>query len=1368
MKQLIQPLLLTAALLCALSALHAQAPVAGYSFSGNAKDINGNNATVHAAQLTADRFGNANSAFLFDGTQGFLEAPNSPALNTDYTTVAFWANPTALPGQGEAYMISFGGWQERFKISLPSHGKCIWTTNASSGISDMDAGAGNELTPGAWKHLVFVHDGTKDRIYINGVQVAEKNVGGTLNASSKPLGIGYDAVDHGNFYNGALDEVMIFGSALSAVEIAALYTAQNTPPSVPAGILASYLFNGDLKDGSTYANHATALGAQPATDRFGFGNSAYQFVSSLGTGVVAPNSAHMNSANTTISFWIKPTAFVGGGEAYILSNGGWQERWKISLPNHGKPVFTTHSGGACCSDLDSGTPLQLNQWTHVVMTHDGAKDVIYFNGVKVNEKTATGALDPTTKPLGIGFDPIDNTNYFDGGLDDIQISNVALSALEVAALYTAQSTFPGVPTDLVAEYKLNGNAQDASQFKNDGFYGATSVTDRHGWANNASELDGTNLSGISANNSVALNSDFATISFWIKPNEFPGSGEVFLVSNGGWQERLKISLPSHGKPVFTTHSGGVCCSDMDSGTPLTLGTWTHVAVTHDGTKDIIYFNGVKVNEKSVSGALDKTKFPLGLGYDPIDNAAFFNGALDEVQFYNRALSDTEIAALYAAQNQAPNVPGDLIAEYNFSGNGLDNTPYQNNAVVFASALTSDRFGKANQAYDFDGAFSSVTAANSPQQNSDYTTISFWVNPETFPASGEVYLLSNGGWQERWKISLPSHGKPVFTTHSGGACCSDMDSGTPLPLGSWTHVAMTHDGAKDIIYFNGAQVAEKNVSGKLDATTKPLGIGYDPIDNSGFFNGSIDEVQLYKRALSATEIAALYAAQNTPPSGGDTEAPSAPLNLEAAVDFNNITLSWLPATDNVGVVAYNVYQDGVKIKTVTETEAYLVGLQQLKVFLFAVSAVDAAGNESLLTYLSAKSGEEQTPDVTPPTDPSNLQASTGAHSVLFSWDASVDDRALAGYVVELDGVFFDSLPATQTSIFIGALDAQTPYTLGVYAFDPAGNNSNTVELDIVTDEEIDTGEPGLVAYYPFEGNANDATPYQNNGVPGGDVSYISAGHPNGGSFAVKFDGQADSILVPNAVQLISDYTSLSFWIRVDAQNLQDAEAYILDFGHWDQRWKVSLPQHLKIVWTTNSHNTQFPVFISDMDSGDGNEIVKGFWWHVVMTHDGTDDKIYVNGQLANSKPAAGKLNPTARTLGIGGNPIEGGQYFNGALDELKIYNRSVTAGEAEALYNNGTTGTKDLSQDGLQGFIDAIYPLPANEQLFVKHHFDGKKELLLRVFDLEGRQIDGLRFDKNETPTGVLSLKTAAYPQGKYFLNFVLDGQSIGSVKFEKK
>lgn len=1362
------PLLLCCWLLSAASAF-AQTPVANYTFSGNAQDesANGNDAAVNGAMLTQDRFGWANSAFNFDGVQSFVEAPNSAALNSNYTTVAFWVKVNALPAQGEAFLLSFGGWQERFKISLPNHGKPVWTTNNSSGISDMDSGDGNTLVPGVWKHVTFVHDGAKDIIYMNGVQVAEKNVTGTMNSTTKPLGIGYNPIDVANYFNGVLDEVMIFNSALSAVQIAALYALQNTTPTVSQGLVASYAFSNNALDATAYGNHGQTKDVTSTTGRFGFGYSAYAF-NGASSEITAGNSAQLNSSYTSVSFWVKPNALPASGEVFLLSFGGWQERFKISVPNHGKPVWTTNNSSGI-SDMDSGdgNTLVPGEWKHLVFIHDGTNDKIFMNGALVASKAVAGTMNSTTKPFGIGYNAVDGGNWFDGQIDEVQVYNYALSNADVTNLYTAQNTFPGAVTDLVAEYKFAGNTDDATQFGNHATTGgAQTAKDRFGYGSNAYHFAGAD--SVLAANSVQLNSDYTTISFWVNPDELPATGEVYLLSNGGWQQRWKISLPNHGKPVFTTnYENGISDMDSGAGNELTVGTWKHVVMVHDGTKDKIFVNGVLANSKDVLGKLNRTKYPLGIGNNPIDAGNYFKGSLDDIQIYNRALSDAEVAALYTAQNAAPNYPDDLVANYTFSGNANDETPFSNNAQVAGAQLGNDRFDKANQAYALNGVSDKIEASNSPQLNSDYTTVGFWIKANDLPATGEYFLLSFGGWQERWKISLPSHGKPVWTTNNSTGI-SDMDSGdgnTIVP-GTWKHVVMVHDGANDKIFMNGVVVATKAVTGTMNSTAKPLGIGYNPIDVGNYFNGSLDEVRIYNKALSDLEVAALYAAQSQPPVTTDDEAPAAPLNLAAAVSFNNVTLNWWPSSDNVAVTGYNLYQDGSKILTTANTTAYLPGLTPLTQFKFGVSAVDAAGNESLPTTLNVTTDEEEAPDVTPPTQPGNLTAAPGAYSVLLSWDASTDDREVKGYVILVDGVLFDTV--TATSVLVDGLDPETPYTFEVYAFDKAGNNSQIAELTVSTTEEIDAGEPGLVAYYPFEGNANDATPYANHGVIGGNPVFEAVSHPNGGSQNIKFDGDGDSILAANAVQLISDFTTVSFWIRVDETNIADAEAYILDFGHWSERWKISLPQHLKIVWTTNGNNVQFPSFISDMDSGDGNELVKGFWWYVTMVHDGTSDIIYVNGEQTNIKPVDTKLNSTGRPLGMGNNPIEGGQFFHGALDELKIYNKALTAAEIAALYATGTTGTQDQPNAELMRMIQDVYPNPAADRLWVKHEFDGKQSLQLRVFDVQGRQVDDLRYGKNEVPNGLFSIPVQHYATGTYFLNFIVDGKNLGSVKFEKQ
>jgi hypothetical protein len=577
--------------------------------------------------------------------------------------------------------------------------------------------------------------------------------------------------------------------------------------------VAHYDFSGSAKDVSSFANTATVNGARLVQDRFGWANSAMDFDGIQGA-VTAPNASHLNSANATISFWVKPTAFPGQGEVYLLSNGGWQQRWKISLPAHGKPVFTTHSGGACCSDMDSGenNELQIGVWTHVVMVHDGAKNKIFFNGALMNEKDVSGALDATTHPLGIGYDPIDNANFFNGALDEVMIFDVALSDAQITALYNAQNTPPTVASGVVASYLFNGDGLDGSGFGNHAdLKGAASATDRFGFGRSAALCDGASTE-ITAPNSAHLNSPFTTVSFWVKPNSLPGSGEVFLLSFGGWQERWKISLPPHGKPVWTTnHSNGI--SDMDSGDGNTLqaGEWKHVVMVHDGAKDKIFMNGALVAEKDVAGTLNSTTYPLGIGYNVVDGGNWFDGVIDEVLIYNYALSDGDITALYAAQSAFPGTPTDLVAHYSLNGNGADETQFHNHAALGDGATgVANRHGWGSNALE-----GYATADNSAALQSDNTTISFWVKPNSLPAFGEViYCLTVAGRSagkspcrrtaSRYSPPTPAAPAAATWTPATAMSCKSM----PGRMWSWYTTAQRPDLFSTALWSNEKDVARR--------------------------------------------------------------------------------------------------------------------------------------------------------------------------------------------------------------------------------------------------------------------------------------------------------------------------------------------------------------------------------------------------------------------------------------------------------------------------------------------------------------------------------------------------------------------------------
>jgi len=78
---------------------------------------------------------------------------------------------------------------------------------------------------------------------------------------------------------------------------------------------------------------------------------------------------------------------------------------------------------------------------------------------------------------------------------------------------------------------------------------------------------------------------------------------------------------------------------------------------------------------------------------------------------------------------------------------------------------------------------------------------------------------------------------------------------PPPLNTWTHLAVTYNGAVEIFYVNGAETQRRNVTTNIVQSNGPLRIGGNDQFTSEFFRGMIDEVRIYNRARTATQISA---------------------------------------------------------------------------------------------------------------------------------------------------------------------------------------------------------------------------------------------------------------------------------------------------------------------------------------------------------------------------------------------------------------------------------------------------------------------------------------------------------------------------------
>jgi agmatine/peptidylarginine deiminase/chitodextrinase len=183
--------------------------------------------------------------------------------------------------------------------------------------------------------------------------------------------------------------------------------------------------------------------------------------------------------------------------------------------------------------------------------------------------------------------------------------------------------------------------------------------------------------------------------------------------------------------------------------------------------------------------------------------------------------------------------------------------------------------------------------------------------------------------------------------------------------------------------------------------------------------------------------------------GDTQAPTAPTNLAAAgTNATTTNLSWTASTDNVSVIAYDVYQGTTLKATVTTTSYSVTGLTASTAYSFTVKAKDVAGNISGASSAVSITTTAAATDTQAPTAPTNLAASgTAATTTNLAWTASTDNVSVTAYDV-YQGTTLKATVTTTSYSFTG-LTASTAYSFTVKAKDAAGNISGASNIVNVT-------------------------------------------------------------------------------------------------------------------------------------------------------------------------------------------------------------------------------------------------------------------------------------------------------------------------------
>jgi hypothetical protein len=630
--------------------------------------------------------------------------------------------------------------------------------------------------------------------------------------------------------------------------------------------------DGDLRDNTPYQRNGVLAGATYANDRKGAASKALtlngvdQFVSTGAPGV-----------STTFSYagWFKLNSFsTSWSSVFGDFNHNSPANGANFIPRSGSVaicigdnVGAYNATTSCNSNVFSSSAVQLNSWVHGAMVYDGTTLKVYVNGQNIGSTTKT--IIHTNTTFTIGKWASSYTSYFvDGAIDDVRVYDRALSNDEVSALYNQYDTQVNAGSGqkgMLGWWKLDGDGKDATPYQNAGVItGGTTIADRK---NNSGDAYSFNVSGskMTLTNPVGQTGQ-VTASVWYRRNE--------ASSSGSWRTILGHKTANIHPLILNNTSRNLGIWDgafRDFGYNVPNdSTWHNFAVVYNssGTAQL-YVDGVYKNQVTTT---------LNLGTNPIgmignwSGGGYWAGDIDDVRIYNRGLSLAEIQQQYQSYNSQININASpsgnqatgnintgLLGYWPFNGNAKDTTPYSNSGTVNGAILGPDRRGQANGAYQMGTTNQWINVGSPAVYNalSNGFTLSVWLNYNGTASSNQwPVVMGSSNTHVNYGIRSSQYGARIYFEY-GIAPFAGADwggcGGYTTAANVWHLYTYTYDGAVLRTYLDGAYTALCNISGGLSPTFG----GFSFTTSSNGWNGSMDDARVYNRALSASEVSALY-------------------------------------------------------------------------------------------------------------------------------------------------------------------------------------------------------------------------------------------------------------------------------------------------------------------------------------------------------------------------------------------------------------------------------------------------------------------------------------------------------------------------------
>src|SRR6056300_664489 len=649
----------------------------------------------------------------------------------------------------------------------------------------------------------------------SGLSLTGANIDGTTTAESSTTLYSFtiEAIDDENQSTPRNFSITVNSAAIIPSENFTIntYTGNGSSQSIEGKIGTAADFNGS----SSVITHASRLG--------------------LGTNPTHSVSLWVNFAGTSnqnlYGFGDTTTAYVHSG---------------IQVDSSLSRIYNDNNGSA---DLLTNYSFSTGQWYHIVLTYDSSTSgmVLYVDGPQI--ATGTITLNITSSAFRIGRRPGYNNNYVDGKIEQFRVFNKALSSSEVTTLYGEPSNPSSASTtDIfddgsgVALYKFKEGAKDTGGVN--GYIGAGGVF------NGSSSY--TTINSTSTTPFDASSEDFS-ISAWINVSSF--QNDACIISKWGPTSTNQSYFfgfngsADNTKLIVYEKSGSTTHVINSTSTTITTGSWFHVAYVRNSTQTIIYINGVAETFSNTNTINSGNSQPIIVGRQEGYPSTSFNGKIDQMRLFNKALSSSEITTLYGENNASSTKSttdifddGSGIALYEFEEGAKDTGGV--NGYIGAAGL----FNGSSSVIDYSSIFT----------GEEIRSYSFWFNTDSnntgtvFISGGKLQFSIDPDATNSVAIYKWKNGQSQFITGTP----DNMRQGVANPtinLNQWYHGVVIMSGTADddfSFYLNGSQVAltySDNYTAGYTNDGEWIGTNgrYSNVYYTNF-SGKIDQVRIFNK------------------------------------------------------------------------------------------------------------------------------------------------------------------------------------------------------------------------------------------------------------------------------------------------------------------------------------------------------------------------------------------------------------------------------------------------------------------------------------------------------------------------------------------